>query len=305
MCHILAFTGGEGRPGRTTVAWNMAAALGRIGFAVTVVDTGNGDGGILSYLGAQPPTTLHAWLSGACRWEEAVINIAERVSYSVLGESNCVGEAASLVRQFELLERLALQDFLLVDSDARTLTGRLPLVESASEVCAVVTPEQAAGTEALFFINRLYRTSTLERIGIVLNRAPLSEIADMICSRLEYDLRRILQVPAECVIEIPEEPLMAEAMRSGVPLAEYAPQCAAAQRIVEAAQRVADGRVKDEELNCLENFVKALASSCEVAPLRKPPPGDSGKVESHTKAGSVAVPVGAGISADLAAGALL
>lgn len=271
MCEILAFVGSEGAPGRTALAWNMAAALGRLGFTVTIVDAGKDGGNLGSYLGIEPPITVGDWLSERCSVDDVTIPIGERVSLAVLGESACTGGQVSHPRVCELSRRLADRDFIVLDTDRGTIDDRLPLIESASEVFAVVTPDQVAGTEALFFVSRLYRSSSLERISLILNRAPLSEIAEVISSRLEHDLRRILRVPAQCVAHVPDEPLMAESMQSGMTLIEFAPQSLSSERILEAAQRIADSRTENGELTWLVRFVRALVLSYGIDHVTESP----------------------------------
>lgn len=274
MCDILAFVGSEGTPGRTTLAWNMAAALGRMGFTVTLADAGTDGGDLGSFLGITPPITLGDWLLEKSQADDFAVPVGEGVSFAAVGESACTAANVSYLRLCELSRRLAKRDFLLIDTDSGTVEDRLPLIESASEVFAVVTPDQVARTEALFFVSRLYRSSRLESINLILNRAPLSEIAEIISSRLQHDLRRILRVPARCIAHVPEEPLMAESVLSGIPLVEYAPESTSSERIVEVAQTIADHRTRNGALTWLVRFVRALVLSFRIDRVSEAPVDD-------------------------------
>ncbi len=265
MCDILAFVGSGATPGRTTLAWNIAAALGRLGFTVTIADAGNNESGLGSYLGIEPRITIGDWLLEEAWEDHFAVPVGERVSFAMLGETACTVGEISFARLTELSRRLAESDFLILDFAPGTVEDRLPLIESASEVYAVVTPDQVAGTEALFYVSRLYRSSGLEKISLILNRAPLWEIAEIISNRLEHDLRRILRVPARCIAHVPEDPLIPLSMQSKMSLLEYAPESVTSERLLEIAQTIAKSRTERGVLTWLLGFVRALVLSFQLS----------------------------------------
>jgi len=96
--------------------------------------------------------------------------------------------------------------------------------DEAEHVLAVVTPEQVASAEALAFIMNLHRITCGKHIYVILNRAPSSEISDLICNRLEHDIGKILGIPITCLGYVPDEPLMASAAQTRWPFVVMAPE---------------------------------------------------------------------------------
>ena len=127
-------------------------------------------------------------------------------------------------RFLSLAPLLNRRNFVLIDTPAEDSECLAPLIEGAEHVLAVVTPEQVASAEALAFIMNLHRIAGGKHIYVILNRAPSSEVSDLICNRLEHDIGRILGVPMTCLGYVPDEPLMASAAESRWPFVVMAPE---------------------------------------------------------------------------------
>ena len=224
MCEIVAFTGGKGSPGKTCLALNTAVTLGSIGATVLLVDMSGSAANISGALGLRPLYNLNDLVWGYCSAEEAIVPWGENVGLVTLGEPIGWNGEDKMSRFLSLAPLLNRRNFVLIDTPAEDSECLAPLIEGAEHVLAVVTPEQVASAEALAFIMNLHRIAGGKHIYVILNRAPSSEISDLICNRLEHDIGRILGVPMTCLGYVPDEPLMASAAQSRWPFVVMAPE---------------------------------------------------------------------------------
>jgi len=123
----------------------------------------------------------------------------------VAGETLDPGDVMARDRISPLEKLLAEKDFLLVDTSGLPAAACGPVLQSASGVYAVVTPEQVSTGRALWFIHDLSTVGHVRPVRLVLNRVRSSETAETMCSRLEYDFCSILGIPLQCVGVIPED----------------------------------------------------------------------------------------------------
>ncbi len=263
MCEIVAFTGGKGSPGKTCLALNTAVTLGGIGATVLLVDMCGPAANISDALGLRPLYNLNDLVWGYCSAEEVFVPWGENVGLITLGEPIGWNGEDKMSRFLSLVPLLNRRDFVLIDTPAEDCESLAPLIHGADHVLAVVTPEQVASAEALVFIMNLHRIAGGKHIYVILNRAPSSEISDLICNRLEHDIGRILGIPMTCLGYVPDEPFMASAAQSRWPFVVMAPESETSSCLAHVAGAVSEICGTQRQNEGAETFLRNLFGSSQ------------------------------------------
>ncbi len=238
MCEIVAFTGGNGSPGRTFLAFNTAVTLGMMGFGVTLIEIGDSKSGICTYFGLEPLHSGRDLAMGKCSPKEAVIHCGENLDLIVQDTSAVPLDRDEVGRLFTVAAQLEKRDFIVVDAAGGLSESLLPVVLAATELFCVVSPEQMADFESFWFIRKLSDICCGKHIHAILNRAPMAEISEIMCNRLEHDLGRVLGINMDCAWFVPEDPLVKESARARLPFITFAPRSEAALRIMQLATAI-------------------------------------------------------------------
>jgi flagellar biosynthesis protein FlhG len=240
MCQIVAVTSGTGSPGKTCIALNTAVTLGSIGATAVLLDVSLSAANVSTALGLHPLYNLNDLVWGYCSAEEVIVPWGENVGLVTLGEPIGWNGKDMLSRLLSLAPILDRSNFVFVDTPAEDVHSLAPLVEGAAHVLAVVTPDQMASAEAPAFVMNLSRMTGGKQIYLILNRAPSSEFSDLICSRLEHDIGKILGIPVTCLGFVPDEPLMAAAIQARWPFVVTAPESPTSSSFAHVAGTIAE-----------------------------------------------------------------
>lgn len=220
---ILTVTAGKGGVGKSTVAYNLGAALDAV---VVDADLGMAD------LPTGPGPDLHDVLAGRASPLEAVRE-GGPVTLLPCGRSLAGARAADPDALVDTVEAVAREyEAVVIDSPAgmRCDVG-LPLL--AAEACLLVTrPTKPAIADAI-------RTRELARIldtplaGVVINR-----VDDTWVDREGRRSRRLASLLGAPVTEIPDSGTVAAAQRAGRPVRALAPESTAWEQFRSLADRV-------------------------------------------------------------------
>jgi MinD-like ATPase involved in chromosome partitioning or flagellar assembly len=256
MCEILAFTSGKGSTGKTSVATNTAAALAEMGRTVTLLEVNRSGAGIR---GMRDFCTLNDFLLGCCSEDELAFAYATNFKVIVTG-APVVSTENRMIGLGSLSRGLESQDYLIIDAPKGVSDQLEPIVQAASDVFTVVTPEQIANTEAMSFVQDLSRHSEGKQIYLILNKAPFDEMAEIICNRIEHDFTQILGVPVISIGFVSEDQPAANDRDARLPLGVLARQSESASGILRLASVIDDAHRKQLGGTAVESLLRNLMS---------------------------------------------
>jgi len=187
---VIAFTGGKGGTGKSSIAVNVAQALSNAGNRTLLLDADLGMANIDALLGLDVDYTLHDVLCGDKSLGEIVTRGPAGMLFipaasgakqmAGLGSSECAG----LMRAFSDLDEPI--DTLIID----TATGITDIVtvfcRAATDIVVVVCNEPASIRDAAALIDTLYTDQCIPRIHVLPNMvASAGEASELFMRLLE------------------------------------------------------------------------------------------------------------------------
>jgi flagellar biosynthesis protein FlhG len=141
---IIAVAGGKGGVGKSTIAVNLALAIGRLGHSVSIVDADLGAANLHTMFGVlHPPSCIADFLDHKVETlDEVAVEIAPLVHLipgtSRPGVANVMGvEKLRLIRAMQKLET----DVVIVDIGAGTASSVIDMLAMADQKLIVMTPQ--------------------------------------------------------------------------------------------------------------------------------------------------------------------
>jgi flagellar biosynthesis protein FlhG len=141
---IIAIAGGKGGVGKSTIAANLALAIGRLGHRVTLVDADLGAANLHTMLGVtRPALGLADFFDQKVSLEETCISVSVPTVSLIAGTSRPGAANLSAVDKGRLLRGLARldTDCIVIDVGAGTSFNVVDLVAVADIKLFVVTPQ--------------------------------------------------------------------------------------------------------------------------------------------------------------------
>lgn len=231
----IAVTGGKGGVGKSNVAVNVALELAAAGWSVSLLDADLALANADVLLGVNPQYHLGHVLAGERTLDEIIIE-TENGLRLIPGGSG-IEELANLskAQQQRLIAELTAMedeaDFMIIDTSAGIGHNVTSVMNAASDVIVVTTPDPTAIVDAYATIKVLHKTSPEKPIWIVINDVVGIGDAEQIFGQLQSAARRFLQHPLEHIGSIPRDSELAEAVRNQVPVVEYAPETPASRSL--------------------------------------------------------------------------
>jgi pilus assembly protein CpaE len=238
--HIIAVYSPKGGVGCSTVAINLAVALREIvpNAKVILVDANLQFGGVDVLLNLQSPRTIINVVEKVNDLDAEVINsvaVAHASGIKVLlapprPEMADLVTAENLEEVLKLLKRTF--DFIVVDTRSALHDVELTILDQASRIVLVTTPEiPSIRNVKLFFDVTNMLQYPADKIKMIINQA------DRRGAIRPDDIESSLRHPATAVIPL-DERVAATAVNQGVPLVMTHRNCLLAQGIVDLARRL-------------------------------------------------------------------
>jgi len=224
----LAIASGKGGVGKSTLAANLAIALGERGARVLLVDADFSQANLDLLLGVHPRWDLSHVLHGEKTLEEIVVTGPTGVR--LIPAASGSPELADLDEyRLEVLWRGISQlendaDVVLVDTASGVHRSVTWLCHAAREVLVVTTPEMPAFSDAYALIKLLHKQGMTRSPHLVVNHADGPEEAEETAHRIRLVARRFLSLDLDVWGSVPADPAVSRAVRLQEPLVTAFPQ---------------------------------------------------------------------------------
>jgi len=245
---VLAVTSGKGGVGKTFVSANLAAALAKRGHRVLVIDADLGLANLDVVLNLYSKVTLHDVFTGKAKLEEAIIKAPG--GFSVLLAGSGMVEYSRLTAEvrddfLRVIETLTSKfDVLLLDTGAGISDVVLFAVSQAAEVLLVATPEPTSLTDAYATIKVLVGQQKRQNIRMIINQTARLGDGRAITVQLQQVLDRFVSGepgrPVRLIHmgDIPEDPMVRQAIMRRQLLMQHTPGCPAGLAISQLALKL-------------------------------------------------------------------
>jgi flagellar biosynthesis protein FlhG len=170
---VIGVASGKGGVGKTTVAVNLAAALGLRGHRVLLLDADLGMANAQVALGVRSPLNISHLLSGEKTLQELLVPAAANVQL-VPGASGLrdmaaldMSQVATIIHAFDALQESV--DYLIVDVAAGISPSVLTFMAACQRRIVVLQDQPAAIADAYGLIKVMTQDQDLEEIYLVAN----------------------------------------------------------------------------------------------------------------------------------------
>jgi flagellar biosynthesis protein FlhG len=241
----IAVTGGKGGVGKSNVSVNLAIELAAAGWKVTLLDADLALANADVLLGINPQYHLGHVLSGQRSLDQVVI---ETNGVRLIPAGSGIEDLANLTQAQHrrlIAELSAMEDesdFLIIDTPAGIAHNVTSVLQAASEVIVVTTPDPTAVIDAYATIKVLHQYSPDKQISVCVNDVVGIGDAEQTFAQIQTACTRFLQHPVEHIGTIPRDAELAEAVRRQIPVVDYAPQTPASRSLRLIAKRLDQSR---------------------------------------------------------------
>ncbi len=263
---VIAITAGKGGVGKTTIAVNLALALGRMGKRSLLLDADLGLANIDTLLGLQPTRNLSHVLAGECDIADVVLPVYPNVDLipAASGISRMAelstAEQAGIIRAFSNLTHNL--DVLIVDNAPGLSSTMLRFTRAAHRALVVVCDDPASITDAYAVIKVLSREYGLSRFNILVNKTEKAGHAGQVFSKISRVADRFLDVHLTLAGEIPKDKYVERATQEQAGVVVRYPGSVAARCFHRLAKETSKWETPSSATGNLEFFVeRTLAAS--------------------------------------------
>ncbi len=239
---VLSVSSGKGGVGKTTIAVNLAAALG--GRRVLVIDGDLGLANVDVVLGLSTRHTLREIVENGR--DPAEVLVETEAGFSVLPASSGVPEMAGISHRDQemllaTLGRLTNRfDVVIVDTAAGIGDSVLAFNDWADINLVVLTPDPTSLTDGYALIKVLHNRLQKRRFYLVINEVKSKKEGEAVFRHMTSVLTTFLQCRPQCLGIVPRDSAVTAAIRSRQPLLRIRTDCRAAKAIRAIADRITD-----------------------------------------------------------------
>lgn len=238
----IAITSGKGGVGKSNVAVNVALQLAGSGWRVSLLDADLALANADVLLGLNPKYHLGHVLTGERSLNEVIVETREGLRL-IPGGSGIEGLAnLSKVQQRRFIAELTAMedesDFLFIDTPAGIAHNVTTVLDAASAVIIVTTPDPTAVVDAYATLKVLHRSHPTKPVWLIVNDVVGIGDAEQTFNQIRSAAERFLQHPLEHLGTIPRDEELSEAVRRQIPVTVYAPQSPASRSLRLIAKRL-------------------------------------------------------------------
>jgi len=239
---VIAVVSGKGGVGKTNLVANVAVAAAGLGKRVLLVDGDLGLANVDVLLGLTAPYNAADVISGACRFEEALVMGPRGVfvlpaasGRSDLPSLRAAGMAALLVPLFAAAPHY---DLVLVDAGAGIGSAVIALVAASDQALLLVTPEPTSLADAYATLKVLDREVEGLPVDVLVNQARDELHARDTHGRLERMARRFLHLSPRFLGWVPRDSRLREAVARQKAVVEAYPTASSSKQLIALARQL-------------------------------------------------------------------
>lgn len=227
LAPAIVITGGKGGVGKTSLAANLAFALGALGRRVLLLDADYGLANLDVFFGVNPPETLNLFFSGERSLRQLLVAGPNNVRLipAASGIPDLADLPAEMSKQLlKELDRLRLDaDVLLVDTAAGIGHSVTRLLRAADRLVVVTCPDPAAILDAYALSKMVLVEQPSKPIDLVVNMVGSSEEGTHVYLQIDRACRKFVGRGIEYLGSVPLDGSVVRCLRQQRPLLESEP----------------------------------------------------------------------------------
>lgn len=230
---VITISSGKGGVGKTNFTVNLAIALSRRNYRVSVIDADLGLANVDVIMGVVPKYTLTHVVKNEMDIREVVLEGPEGIK--VISGGSGVMELVNIDSESldNLISSLAFlneeSEFILVDTGAGLSQNVMSFIRAASEVILVLTPDPSAITDAYALIKNIAEQD--KQIRVVINRVESNKEGQDVFNKIHSAAKKFLKVDIESLGFIYEDPNVGKSVRKQIPFMVNYPNCLASKGV--------------------------------------------------------------------------
>lgn len=262
---VITISSGKGGVGKTNFTVNLAIALSRRNYRVSVIDADLGLANVDVIMGVVPKYTLTHVIKNEMDIREVVLEGPEGIK--VISGGSGVMELVNIDAEAleSLISSLAFlndeSEFILVDTGAGLSQNVMSFIRAANEVILVVTPDPSAITDAYALIKNI--TAQDKQIRIVINRVESNKEGQDVFNKIQSAAKKFLKVDVENLGFIYEDPNVRKSVRQQIPFMVSNPNCLASKGIDLIAAGLTTGKEMPENVKGFDVFLSKLFNNLQ------------------------------------------
>jgi flagellar biosynthesis protein FlhG len=224
---VIAITSGKGGVGKTTVAVNLATALGLLGQRTLVFDGDLGMANVHVFAGVNPRASILDVVDRRIALGQAITHGSHGADF-ICGASG-VSRLADLDRRVidelgrALIQTAANYDVLVIDTGAGIGPATLHLLGLAHEIVVVATPNIAATLDAYGMIKCIHERNLSGQVHLLVNLVEDAKAAEAAFTRIAGCAQQFLQRPVNRLGVLQQDAGVEDANQARTPLALHNP----------------------------------------------------------------------------------
>jgi flagellar biosynthesis protein FlhG len=252
----IVVSAGKGGAGTTTIAVNLAAALGRQGCRTILVDADFSGADAAILCGIESRDTIGDVLSGRRSVHEVLqpgpagIQIVPGIWSPGTMPDYSLAAQQRLLRELDHLGRHA--EVIVLDAGSGLNHVVQRFWQAADELLVVTTVEAVSIMDAYAAVKLLLADKAPPIVRTVVNQSPQAEVAAGVHARISQACQRFLAMRIHRGGSVPWDAAIALANRSGKPLVLGSPDSPAAQAIEQIAEQIIAGGVTNQQLQAVQ-----------------------------------------------------
>lgn len=257
----IAITSGKGGVGKTSLAVNLAIAMGLEGKRVLIVDADLGMANVDILLGTTSGKNLMDLLKDDVSLEDVILHGPYGVSYISGGSGMEHAVDMTEEQRRRLFSKLMgcdeWADIILVDTGAGIGKTVLDFVAAADETILLTTSEPTAITDAYAMMKAYNRISKRNKMQVLVNRVYDEAESNEVMNNLSRAAQKFLQVQVSSLGYVCDDRAMLNSVRKQVPLLAANPNSVAAKCIRSVARSIINGKQEKVKLGW-KGFLKKV-----------------------------------------------